>query len=46
LEWLDLSGQEGNPLREVIEELGGLSSVGYALQPKNFVRYSKEHRLD
>ena len=43
---LYISHQKGNPLRDVIEKLGGLSSVGYALQPKNLVDYSKNNLLD
>ncbi|MBY8985256.1 MAG: leucine-rich repeat domain-containing protein [Candidatus Lokiarchaeota archaeon] len=42
LEWLYLSEQEMNPLRAVVKELGGLSSVGYALRPQNFVWYSQQ----
>ena len=43
LEWLYLSEQEMNPLKVMVKELGGLSSVGCALHPQNFVRYSKQH---
>jgi len=44
LEWLYLSGQENNAPRKEVEKLRGLSSVGYALEPQNFVRYSRNEK--
>lgn len=44
LEWLYLSGQEKNAPRKEVQKLGGLSTVGYALEPQNFVRYSRNEK--
>ena len=46
LDWLAINNQECNPLRAIVEELGGLSSVGYALYPEKFVEYCKGNNLD
>ena len=44
LEWLYVSGQKNNAPREIVQKLGGLSSVGYALKPQEFVSYSRKIR--